>query len=80
MTAALPYIDLLLPADSFGALLRVPEEIARLGRKRGRGTRPLGARGTARPAPTGPQQKNHSPSAPFNSTTSHESPAETAQP
>ncbi|MFI6402460.1 VWA domain-containing protein [Streptomyces sp. NPDC050548] len=49
MTAALPYIDLLLPADSFGALLRVPDEIARLGE------RPRGARGTARPAPTGPR-------------------------
>ncbi|MET7486849.1 VWA domain-containing protein [Streptomyces sp. NPDC005538] len=36
MAAALPYVDLLLPADSFGALLRVPDEIARLGRRRGR--------------------------------------------
>jgi len=35
MTAALPYIDLLLPADSFGALLRVPGEVARLGGRRG---------------------------------------------
>ncbi|MDV9176885.1 VWA domain-containing protein, partial [Streptomyces sp. W16] len=43
MTAALPYVDLLLPADSFGALLRVPDEIASLGRRRG--ARPLGARG-----------------------------------
>ncbi|MEV0740104.1 VWA domain-containing protein [Streptomyces sp. NPDC050549] len=34
MTAALPYIDLLLPADSFGALLRVPDEIAKLGRRK----------------------------------------------
>ncbi|WP_406118670.1 vWA domain-containing protein [Streptomyces sp. NBC_00989] len=32
MTAALPYVDLLLPADSFGALLRVPGEIARFSR------------------------------------------------
>jgi len=32
MAAALPYVDLLLPADSFGALLRVPGEIARFGR------------------------------------------------
>ena len=36
MAAALPYVDLLLPADSFGALLRVPGEVARLGRRRGR--------------------------------------------
>ena len=39
MTAALPYVDLLLPADSFGALLRVPSEISRFGK------RPIGARG-----------------------------------
>jgi len=31
MSTALPYVDLLLPADSFGALLRVPGEVARLG-------------------------------------------------
>jgi uncharacterized protein with von Willebrand factor type A (vWA) domain len=36
MSAALPYVDLLLPADSFGALLRVPGEVARLGRPRPR--------------------------------------------
>ncbi|WP_155059713.1 vWA domain-containing protein [Streptomyces blattellae] len=29
MAAALPYVDLLLPADTFGALLRAPTEIAR---------------------------------------------------
>ena len=29
MAAALPYVDLLLPADSFAALLRVPGEVAR---------------------------------------------------
>lgn len=31
MAAALPYVDLLLPAGSFGELLRVPGEIARRG-------------------------------------------------
>ncbi|MBK3572941.1 VWA domain-containing protein [Streptomyces sp. MBT65] len=72
MAAALPYVDLLLPADSFGALLRVPDEIARLGRPRG--ARLPGPVGTARPATTGPQHNNHA----LNSTTSHESPAETA--
>ncbi|WP_043662536.1 vWA domain-containing protein [Streptomyces xylophagus] len=66
MTAALPHIDLLLPADSFGALLRVPAEIAKLGRPRE--ARLPGARGTARQAPTGPQAKNYA----LNSTTSHE--------
>ncbi|MGI5460715.1 vWA domain-containing protein [Streptomyces sp. CA-249302] len=33
MAAALPYVDLLLPADTFGALLRVPDEVARLARR-----------------------------------------------
>ncbi|MEU6253839.1 VWA domain-containing protein [Streptomyces sp. NPDC047043] len=33
MAAALPYVDLLLPADSFGALLRVPGEVARHARR-----------------------------------------------
>ncbi|WP_405640271.1 hypothetical protein [Streptomyces sp. NBC_00019] len=31
MTAALPYVDLLLPAGSFAELSRVPGEIARRG-------------------------------------------------
>jgi uncharacterized protein len=33
LAAALPYVDLHLAADSFGALLRVPGEIARCGRR-----------------------------------------------
>jgi uncharacterized protein len=33
LAAALPYVDLHLAADSFAALLRVPAEIARLGRR-----------------------------------------------
>ncbi|MBK6011926.1 VWA domain-containing protein [Streptomyces sp. MBT53] len=70
MTAALPYIDLLLPADSFGALLRVPAEIAKHGRSRE--ARLPGARGTARPAPTGPQKNDYRPIGALNSTTSHE--------
>ncbi|MFF5432136.1 VWA domain-containing protein [Streptomyces griseofuscus] len=37
MTAALPYIDLLLPADTFASLLRVAPEVARL---TGRGSLP----------------------------------------
>ncbi|MFJ9246771.1 VWA domain-containing protein [Streptomyces sp. NPDC101776] len=76
MAAALPYIDLLLPADTFGALLRVPGEMARLGGPRG--ARLPGARGTARPAPTGPHKNDYSPIGALNSTTSHESQAETA--
>jgi uncharacterized protein with von Willebrand factor type A (vWA) domain len=78
MAAALPYVDLLLPADSFGALLRVPSEIAGLGRTRE--ARLPGARGTARPAPTDPQKDVYRPSGTLNSTRSHESPAETAPP
>ncbi|MEW2272578.1 vWA domain-containing protein [Streptomyces griseofuscus] len=35
MTAALPYIDLLLPADTFASLLRVAPEVARLTRRDG---------------------------------------------
>ncbi|WP_019068116.1 vWA domain-containing protein [Streptomyces hokutonensis] len=66
MTAALPYVDLLLPADSFGALLRVPGEIAGLGGRARRASQ--GARGTARPAPTGPLTKDLT----LNSTKSHE--------
>ncbi|MGY6023393.1 VWA domain-containing protein [Streptomyces spinosirectus] len=34
MAAALPYVDLLLPADTFGDLLRVPGEVARHARRR----------------------------------------------
>ncbi|WP_210586281.1 VWA domain-containing protein [Streptomyces sp. GESEQ-35] len=45
MAAALPHVDLLLPADTFGALLRVPGEVARHTPRRGR---------TARPARPGP--------------------------
>ncbi|WP_405865025.1 MULTISPECIES: vWA domain-containing protein [unclassified Streptomyces] len=33
MAAALPYVDLLLPADTFAALLRVPGEVARHARR-----------------------------------------------
>ncbi|MCI3241875.1 vWA domain-containing protein [Streptomyces spinosisporus] len=33
MTAALPYVDVLLPADSFADLLRVPGEVARYARR-----------------------------------------------
>ncbi|MHB9863860.1 vWA domain-containing protein [Streptomyces sp. YIM S03343] len=33
LAAALPYVDLHLPADTFGALLRVPAEIARSARR-----------------------------------------------
>ncbi|MFG2789792.1 hypothetical protein [Streptomyces sp. NPDC048419] len=33
MTAALTYVDLLLPADSFADLLRVPGEVARHARR-----------------------------------------------
>ncbi|MEU6142826.1 VWA domain-containing protein [Streptomyces sp. NPDC047081] len=46
MAAALPYVDLLLPADSFGALLRVPGEVARLARRGGT------ARGRPGPSPS----------------------------
>ncbi|MEU1273289.1 VWA domain-containing protein [Streptomyces sp. NPDC005799] len=42
MTAALPHVDLLLPADTFAALLRVPGEIAHLtGRAEPRPSSPL---------------------------------------
>ncbi|GGJ55285.1 vWA domain-containing protein [Streptomyces brasiliensis] len=41
MTAALPHVDLLLPADTFAALLRVPAEIARLTGRDGRTARPV---------------------------------------
>ncbi|MGW3109754.1 vWA domain-containing protein [Streptomyces sp. NPDC001100] len=62
MTAALPYIDLLLPADSFGALLRVPGEIAGLGRPR-EVRLPRGAGNCAtsphRPAAQGPNPQLH---------------------
>ncbi|MER5914704.1 VWA domain-containing protein [Streptomyces sp. NPDC001982] len=46
MTAALPHVDLLLPADTFATLLRVPGEIARLAGRKGRTARP------ARPGPS----------------------------
>ncbi|TJZ99674.1 VWA domain-containing protein [Actinacidiphila oryziradicis] len=45
MAAALPYCDALLPADTFGSLLRVPAEIARCG---------AGARAGARPGARNP--------------------------
>jgi hypothetical protein len=52
MAAALPYVDLLLPADSFGALLRVPGEIAGLGRPRARAREaPSQGRGELRDQP-----------------------------
>ena len=47
MRAALPHIDLLLAVDTFAALLRVPDEIARFTNRDGRPDRTAGHHGSA---------------------------------